>query len=53
LRIARPTNDLTTLRNFYTGALGLEIVSSFTNHAGFDGVMLDHPSYTWHHEFTY
>jgi catechol 2,3-dioxygenase-like lactoylglutathione lyase family enzyme len=53
LRIARPTNDLVALVRFYTTALGLTVLSSFNDHAGFDGVMLGHPDYSWHLEFTY
>jgi catechol 2,3-dioxygenase-like lactoylglutathione lyase family enzyme len=53
LRIARPTNNLSTLVGFYTTALGLTILSKFENHAGFDGVMLGHPDCNWHLEFTH
>jgi catechol 2,3-dioxygenase-like lactoylglutathione lyase family enzyme len=53
LRIARPTTSLPPLIIFYTTALGLTILSSFTNHSGFDGVMLGNPSYSWHLEFTH
>lgn len=53
LRIARPTNDLSALVKFYTTALGLTVLSSFEDHAGFDGVMLGHPECSWHLEFTY
>lgn len=53
LRIARPTSNLPALKAFYTQALGLQIVGSFENHNGYDGLMLGDPSYTWHLEFTY
>ena len=53
LRIARPTNDLPALIDFYTTALGLTVISSFDNHNGYDGVMLGHPECSWHLEFTY
>lgn len=53
LRIARPTNDLARLTTFYTSALGLQTLSSFVDHAGFDGVMLGRPEYAWHLEFTH
>ncbi|CZR63039.1 related to glyoxalase family protein [Phialocephala subalpina] len=53
LRIARPTNDLQKLKEFYTKALGMRIIGSFENHAGFDGVMLGLPDCTWHLEFTH
>ena len=44
LRIARPTANITDLLPFYCEGLGFEIVSSFTDHEGFDGVMLALPS---------
>ncbi|KAE8454618.1 hypothetical protein EG329_000241 [Mollisiaceae sp. DMI_Dod_QoI] len=53
LRIARPTNDLEKLTRFYTNALGLQVIGSFKDHAGFDGVMLGLPDCTWHLEFTH
>ncbi|KAN0114618.1 Glyoxalase/bleomycin resistance protein/dioxygenase [Hyaloscypha variabilis] len=53
LRIARPTNDLPALVKFYTTALGLTVIASFENHAGYDGAMLGHPECSWHLEFTY
>jgi predicted lactoylglutathione lyase len=53
LRIARPTNDLSALVKFYTTALGLAVISSFEDHASFDGVMLGHPDCSWHLEFTH
>jgi catechol 2,3-dioxygenase-like lactoylglutathione lyase family enzyme len=53
IRIARPTNDISTLSAFYTSALGLRVIGSFTNHAGFDGIMLGHAHYAWHLEFTH
>jgi hypothetical protein len=42
LRVARPTNDLPAVINFYRDGLGLTVLSEFKNHAGFDGVMLGH-----------
>jgi hypothetical protein len=53
LRIARPCNSITTLKNFYISGLGLEVLSSFDDHNGYDGIILGHPSYQWHLEFTY
>lgn len=52
VRIARPTNQLTKIVQFYTEGLGLEKLSSFTNHAGYDGVMLGLPGREYHLEFT-
>jgi catechol 2,3-dioxygenase-like lactoylglutathione lyase family enzyme len=53
IRIARPTNNLATIKDFYTRTLGLRVIGSFEDHSGFDGVMLGHPEYSWHLEFTY
>jgi catechol 2,3-dioxygenase-like lactoylglutathione lyase family enzyme len=52
IRIARPTNDMDAILRFYCDGLGLEMLDSFTDHAGFDGVMLGHPGEQFHFEFT-
>lgn len=52
LRIARPTRSIHALLPFYTTGLGFQITGSFEQHAGFDGVMLGHPSLPYHLEFT-
>jgi catechol 2,3-dioxygenase-like lactoylglutathione lyase family enzyme len=52
IRIARPTDDINALLPFYRDGLGFEILGSFADHAGFDGVMLGHPSAGYHLEFT-
>ncbi len=52
LRIARPTNNLAEVVKFYRDALGFEILSSFEDHQGFDGVILGHPGLPYHLEFT-
>ncbi|OCK78252.1 prolyl endopeptidase [Lepidopterella palustris CBS 459.81] len=52
LRIARPTNNFFTILPFYTTGLGFTVLSTFTDHAGFDGVMLGHPGAGYHLEFT-
>jgi len=41
------------MKTFYVDGLGMNVLGSFENHAGFDGIMLGLPSYTWHLEFTY
>jgi catechol 2,3-dioxygenase-like lactoylglutathione lyase family enzyme len=54
VRIARPTDRLAGVVRFYRDALGLEQITSFENHAGYDGVMLalrgrrDHLEFTHH-----
>jgi nicotinamidase-related amidase/catechol 2,3-dioxygenase-like lactoylglutathione lyase family enzyme len=53
LRIARPTNDLEALTTLYVDGLGLKQLGSFKDHTSFDGVMLGHPDYQWHLEFTH
>ncbi|HUJ28383.1 MAG TPA: VOC family protein [Myxococcales bacterium] len=52
IRIARPTNDIEAILRFYRDGLGLEVLDSFTDHAGFDGVMLGHAGEPFHFEFT-
>jgi catechol 2,3-dioxygenase-like lactoylglutathione lyase family enzyme len=39
-------------RPFYRDGLGLEVLSEFRDHAGFDGVMLGQPGAGYHLEFT-
>src|ERR1041384_441627 len=41
-RVARPTDNLPEIVRFYRDGLGLEVLTSFENHDGFDGVMLGH-----------
>jgi catechol 2,3-dioxygenase-like lactoylglutathione lyase family enzyme len=52
LRIARPSRDLAATTRFYVRALGLEVLASFVDHAGFDGVMLGQAGWPYHLEFT-
>src|SRR5688572_9031134 len=51
-RIARPTDRLAEVVNFYYQGLGLKILGSFEDHAGYDGVMLGLPGFPYHLEFT-
>jgi len=53
LRIARPTDDIDALLPFYRDGLGLEVLYRFTDHDGFDGVMLGAPGAPYHFEFTH
>jgi len=53
LRIARPTDDLSRVVEFYRDGLGMQLLGAFENHAGFDGVMLGVTGATWHLEFTH
>jgi hypothetical protein len=43
LRVARPTDRLEEVVRFYTIGLGLNVLGSFENHEGFDGVMVGVP----------
>ncbi|KAH6643925.1 hypothetical protein C7974DRAFT_299534 [Boeremia exigua] len=52
LRIARPTRSIAHLLPFYTTGLGFQVIGSFQDHAGFNGVMLGHPRLPYHLEFT-
>ena len=53
LRIARPTDDLAPVVAFYRDALGFEVLASFEDHEGFDGVMLGHSGAGYHLELTH
>ncbi|GAB3828205.1 VOC family protein [Hymenobacter jeollabukensis] len=52
LRVARPTNDLAALLPFYRDGLSFEVIGQFTDHDGFDGLMLGHAQAPYHLEFT-
>lgn len=52
VRVARPTSQLARVIQFYHEGLGLAIVGSFQNHAGYSGVMLGLPGHKYHLEFT-
>lgn len=52
LRVARPTDHLPDLLRFYHDGLGFEVLASFQNHDGFDGMMLGHHGAPYHLEFT-
>jgi hypothetical protein len=53
LRVARPTDSIQALLPFYRDGLGLQMLGSFTDHAGFDGVMLGRTGLPYHLEFTH
>ncbi|RAK64103.1 VOC family protein [Hymenobacter edaphi] len=52
LRVARPTNNPAALLPFYRDGLGFAVIGQFTDHAGFDGLMLGHARAPYHLEFT-
>ncbi len=49
-RVARPTDRLDEVVRFYRE--GLEVIGSFSGHAGYSGVMLGLPGHEYHLEFT-
>lgn len=53
LRIARPTDHIDPLRRFYIEGLGFSIISEFSGHEGFDGLIvgLATTSISYHLEF--
>lgn len=53
LRVARPTDHMEEIVRFYRDGLGLEVISSFDDHDGFDGVMLGRNGAPYHLEFTH
>ena len=53
LRVARPTDDLSALLQFYREGLGMTVLYEFKDHDGFDGVMLGWQGAPYHLEFTH
>lgn len=53
LRVARPSDDLARVVQFYRDGLGFEVLFEFRDHDGFDGVMLGVPGAAYHLEFTH
>ena len=53
LRVARPTDNLPEVIKFYRDGLGLEVLSSFSGHNDFDGVILGRKASPYHLEFTH
>ncbi|WP_280381076.1 VOC family protein [Nocardia wallacei] len=52
VRVARPTDRLDRIEEFYTQVIGLPVLYRFEQHAGYDGVMLGLPGTAYHLEFT-
>ncbi|KAI1284091.1 prolyl endopeptidase [Xylaria sp. FL0933] len=52
LRIARPTDSISSLLPFYVDGLGFEVKLTFSGHEGFDGVLLSSSTSGYHLEFT-
>ena len=53
LRVARPVTDLRRSAAMYCKGLAWEILGSFRDHGGFDGVMLGPPGAAYHVEFVH
>lgn len=52
LRVARHTDNLETIRAFYTEVLGFKLLGHFENHDSYDGIFIGNPESDWHFEFT-
>jgi hypothetical protein len=53
LRIAHPVTNLEQSTTMYCNGLDLEIIGSFEDHLGFDGVILGKNGLPYHFEMTY
>jgi len=53
LRVARPTDNLRAIVEMYRNGLGLDVLSHFEDHEGFDGIMLGNAEMPYHFEFTH
>lgn len=52
LRVARHTSNLSSLIHFYHDLLGMQVIGSFKDHSGYDGVFIGFKGESWHLEFT-
>lgn len=52
LRIARHTNNLLAIEEFYCKIIGLDNLGSFQEHEGYNGLFLGKRGLDWHLEFT-
>jgi catechol 2,3-dioxygenase-like lactoylglutathione lyase family enzyme len=52
LRVARHTDDLERIENFYVDILGFERLGGFESHNNYDGIFIGKPGLDWHFEFT-
>ena len=52
IRIARPTDKLKEVIKFYSKGVGLDLLFSFENHQGYDGVIFGLPDLNYQLEFT-
>lgn len=52
LRVARHTNDLKKIEDFYINILGFQKLGGFQKHNNYDGIFIGKPDLDWHFEFT-
>lgn len=52
VRVARPTDQLKEIEQFYCEGIGLKKIGSFSGHRGYDGIMIGLPNANYHLEFT-
>jgi len=53
IRVARPTDRLEEVVAFYRDGLGLPVLGGFSDHDGYEGVMIGLPGWEHHLEFTH
>lgn len=51
-RVARHTEDLERIKDFYLLIPGMQVLGSFRDHDGYDGIFLGLKDADWHLEFT-
>lgn len=51
-RLARHTEDLQKVREFYVNILGFEVLGEFHDHDNYDGIFIGKSNENWHLEFT-
>ncbi|MFJ8088288.1 VOC family protein [Lysinibacillus sp. NPDC095746] len=51
VRVARPTDKLKEIEEFYCEGVGLEKIGSFSGHRGYTGIMIGLPNASYHLEF--
>lgn len=52
LRVARHTNNLKKIENFYVEILGFQRLGGFQNHNNYNGIFVGKSDLDWHFEFT-
>ncbi|MDW8848763.1 VOC family protein [Flavobacterium sp. MMLR14_040] len=52
LRVARHTDDLKKIEDFYINILGFERLGGFEKHNNYDGIFIGKSGLDWHFEFT-